>query len=349
MSAPTVLRPTYRYRLECWQDRAQRVLEIPLERRHFDRAIQATLFEGLRRGRFSTYQAPPEGIRIEPTFPGRHPSPLASGFTITVPTPDGGEHSLTFSSSYFHSKARRQLAALVVQNQLAGEGVLGYRLAAYLEEDQPRHPRLGGMLLEDDSPAIPIKDRSLRHLGTLVAWDSPVEEDLRVVIPHAVLEDAIGEARAFPEHEVGGFLLGHLCRDPETRELFLLATCHLPAEHTEATDTSVTFTPESWTRAREVIALRGEEEMFVGWVHSHPFRFCAECPMPARPECQSKILFFSSDDVFLMELTCPQPFMVGLQTAVEPRLEQALGHLPVRLYGWRQGEVTPRGFHVIPE
>ena len=42
-----------------------------------------------------------------------------------------------------------------------------------------------------------------------------------------------------------------------------------------------------------------------------------------------------------------QPFMVALQTAIEPKLEQALGHLPVRLYGWRNGEIVPRGFEVI--
>jgi hypothetical protein len=41
--------------------------------------------------------------------------------------------------------------------------------------------------------------------------------------------------------------------------------------------------------------------------------------------------------------------MVGLLTAVEPKLERPLGHAPVRLYGWKNGEIVPRGFEVIEE
>jgi hypothetical protein len=166
-------------------------------------------------------------------------------------------------------------------------------------------------------------------------------------VARRVLEEAVEEARRAPEREVGGFLLGHLRRDGETDGLFLEVTCHVPAEDTEATGTSVTFTPATWARAREVVELRGEGEIFAGWVHSHPFRFCEQCPVPAPPECVAKVLFFSADDDFLMGLAFPRPFMVGLQTAVEPRLERALGHLPVRLYGWRDGEVVPRGFEAI--
>ena len=55
------------------------------------------------------------------------------------------------------------------------------------------------------------------------------------------------------------------------------------------------------------------------------------------------MLFYSSDDEFLMELTFPRPFMVGLLAAVEPRL----GALPVKLFGWKNGRVVPRGFEVI--
>jgi hypothetical protein len=62
-----------------------------------------------------------------------------------------------------------------------------------------------------------------------------------------------------------------------------------------------------------------------------------------------KVLFYSSDDEFLMELTFARPFMVGLLTAVEPKLERPLGHAPVRLYGWKNGEIVPRGFEVIEE
>jgi hypothetical protein len=146
---------------------------------------------------------------------------------------------------------------------------------------------------------------------------------------------------------VGGVLLGHLRRDRDSGELFLEVTCLVPAEQTQATELSVTFTAETWARAREVIAVRGEGEIFAGWMHSHPMRFCAECPLPVPKECTDKVLFYSGDDEFLMELSFARPFMVGLLAAVEPRLEGALGHAPVKLYGWNNGVIEPRGFEVI--
>jgi hypothetical protein len=60
-------------------------------------------------------------------------------------------------------------------------------------------------------------------------------------------------------------------------------------------------------------------------------------------------LFFSADDVQLMESTMPHPFMVGLLAGVDTRIQAAVGHLPVRLFGWRHGEILPRGFHVVDQ
>ena len=48
-----------------------------------------------------------------------------------------------------------------------------------------------------------------------------------------------------------------------------------------------------------------------------------------------------------METTFEQPYMVGLLAAVEPRIEEAIGHLPVKLYGWCNGEIKERGFEVF--
>src|SRR5262249_11486989 len=159
-----------------------------------------------------------------------------------------------------------------------------------------------------------------------------------VLAPRHVLEEAVAEARQAPDREVGGVLLGHLCRDRDDGALYLEVTCAVPCEETRATEGSVTFThptgarvPEVGGLARggEVVELRGEGELIVGWVHSHPFLLCAECPRPVPAECQAKVLFYSSDDEFLMETAFARPFMVGLLTAVEPRL----GELPVKLFG----------------
>ena len=110
---------------------------------------------------------------------------------------------------------------------------------------------------------------------------------------------------------------------------------------------SVTYTPASFAQVRQIVKLRAARESVIGWYHSHPFRLCAECPLPTPPECIAKVLFYSMDDIFLMQTTFEIPFMVGLLAAVDPRIEQAIGHLPLRLYGWQNGEIKPRGFHVV--
>jgi proteasome lid subunit RPN8/RPN11 len=348
MSATGTRSPAYQLRLEYSALDGTPIFEVPLGEQDFARAIETAFFDGLRRGRFRDYLVPSSGARVEPRFASRRvDSPLTKGFTVVVPAADGSEHRVDFDTDFLKSHAHRIAVDRVVQGELQAD-TFKYRLSAYLDESPPRPAGLG-LTIEADEPQVPIREVRRSSLGRTTAWDNPAADDLPVLIPRTVLEEAVAEAMEVPECEVGGFLLGHLCRDVERGDLFLQITCHVPAEGTESTETSVTFTAQTWAAAREVIAWRGEGEIFAGWVHSHPFRVCAECPNPPKPDCAGKVLFFSPEDHFLMEVTFAQPFMVALQTAVEPRLEAVLGHLPVRLYGWRDGVVVPRGFEVIEE
>ena len=73
--------------------------------------------------------------------------------------------------------------------------------------------------------------------------------------------------------------------DEASGEIFVEATCVASGEGTtEASQASVTFTAESFAKARRLIELRAgggaPAEIVVGWYHSHPFRYCAECPLP---------------------------------------------------------------------
>ncbi len=343
---PSLETQTYKMRLEFFDEGGSPLLEVPLTEQDFARAVESAFFDGLRRGKFTEYAPPLADARIEPRFTLKNGSPTASGFRVLMPTPDGAEHRFDFGAPFLKSHAQRILVDRVVQGEVE-PGTIQYRLAAYLD-DTPE-TSAAGIRFEPDEPTIPIRKVRRASLGRTVLWDDPSGEDLPVLVSRHVLEDAVQTAAEAPEREVGGFLLGHLCRDDDTNELFLWATAHVPAEGTDATATSVTFTAETWARARDVVALRGEGEIFAGWVHSHPFRFCAECPNPPKPDCVGKVLFFSPEDHFLMEVTFAQPFMVALQTAVEPRLKGILGHLPVRMYGWRDGVVVPRGFEVIED
>jgi proteasome lid subunit RPN8/RPN11 len=314
----------------------------------FARAVQAAYFDALRRGKLDEYDPAATAAIIEPRFVRNSGAPLTTGFRVLIPTPHGARHELDFGLSFFHNRASRVRAELTRDQQAASEVSVYYHLAAYLDGDDVKPAGNCRLSIEPERTTIPIHAGPAIDARTTTAWDDPQPDDLPVFIARSVLDDALAQARRCPEREVGGVLLGKLRRDPAGR-LYLDVTCQVPAEGAEATSTSVTFTPAVWERARQIAGLRCQGEIFVGWVHSHPFRLCAECPLPTPPECLAKVLFFSADDEFLMELSFAQPFMVGLLTAVEPRLETALGHLPVRLYGWRKGEIQARGFYVVDE
>jgi proteasome lid subunit RPN8/RPN11 len=314
----------------------------------FAPAVEAAFFDGLRRNLFSRYDPPRAGVRLGPRFATADGgSPRCAGFAVTLPTPAGGEHRVEFGLSWFRRQAERIVTELVQSGTVPVNRLVLFHLAAYLDEGNPAARPGEGMILEAEEPAVPVRPGSRRALGPAVPWDDPRPEDLPVLIPRRVLEDAVAEARRDPDQEVGGVLLGHLRRDPDDGQLFLEVTCHVPAQGTEADATSVTFTADTWAHARQLADLRGEGEIFVGWVHSHPFALDEPCPEPVPAERVGEVLFFSRHDRFVMEQAFARPFMVALQTAVEPRLERALGHLPVRLYGWRDGEVVARGFEVL--
>jgi len=332
----------YRFGLELLGPDGRSLLEAQLERPDFDRAAEAVFFDALRRGAFPGYAPNLDKARIEPRF-ARPDRPHVEGFDIVLPTP-AGEQRRTFSPDFFHGLARRTSARLAVEGSLT-DGTVLYRLNAY--QDAPPARKAGFLLDLEPESVVPIHTGSRQGLGAVQAWDNPDPGELSVVIPRHVIDEAVAEARRQPEREVGGVLLGHLRRDGDKGDLFLEVTALVPCEETEATKVSVTFTHATWARVREVAEWRGEKELIVGWVHSHPFRFCAECPNPPKPDCISKVLFYSDEDEFLMETTFPRPFMVGLLTAVESRLEGLLGHPPVMLFGWNEGKIVPRGFEVI--
>jgi proteasome lid subunit RPN8/RPN11 len=339
---------SHRFRLEFRQRGGKCFSEVPLDEADFARAIETAFFDGLRRGRFSRYEVPHEGVRLEPCF-AKAIAPRTRGFRVILPTPTGDEHQVEFPTRFFSPRAQQLMRELLVAGRINADTLLFFHLAAYPDDPRPTPERTTGMILEPEAPTVPIRAGSRKALGRTELWDNPRAEDLPVLIPRRVLHEALTQARRTPDREVGGLLLGHLCRDDATRELFLQITGHVAADETEATEASVTFTTATWQRGREVVQQRGANEIFAGWVHSHPFLFTEPCPDPVPREWSSQVLFFSSDDHFLMELTFPRPFMIALQTAVEPRLEKALGHWPVRLYGWRDGAIVTRGFEVFDE
>jgi proteasome lid subunit RPN8/RPN11 len=335
---------TVRFHLEMRTTEGPFVHQASLNMADFNRAIEATFFDALREGVYDEYQIP-ASPRIEPHLPRE--SPESAGFEVIFDTPVG-QRRKRFGIDYFKTLARQTGAKLAIEGKIAPDAQLTVQLIASVQE-----PTLGkrklGIHMEQQTPSITIETGSRAVLGMCEQRDGGMGRDYPVYIPRHVLQESVSEARAYTDREIGGVLLGHLKRDEGDGTLFLQVSCLVPCEQTTADGVSVTFTHATWNRVREVLQWRGEGELIVGWMHSHPFRLCAECVLPLAPQCKNKILFYSSDDEFLMELTFARPFMIGLLAGIDPKLEAGMGQEPVKLFGWRDGIIVPRGYEVIEQ
>jgi proteasome lid subunit RPN8/RPN11 len=340
----------FNMRLEFVSDSGQVIRDRRLTRADFSNAIRHVGFDAFRLQIVNDFLPLEEEVRIEPLFPDAgSTSPRAKGFVVTVRFADGCEHHCDFSIDYFAAAANRLRAELLRTEVMTSEEQLYFRLNAFLDEEEPARPENKlAISLDPPTQQFRLVSGSRRDFGQGESWDESIDSDLPVLIDRTVLDEAVDEARDNPEREIAGFLLGKIHRDDRTNEVFVSVTGLASAcGTTESTGTSVTFTPASFAEVRNITKLRAGGEAVIGWYHSHPFRLCAECPLPTPPECIAKVLFYSLDDIHLMDTTFEQPFMVGLLAAVEPRIEEAIGHLPVKLYGWHNGEIKERGFEVV--
>lgn len=350
MTQAVSIRTDFGFHVE-YVDNDNRVLrDRRLQLADFGHAIRHTRFDAFRRGLVDGYQPLAADARVEPLFPdGGSSSPRTNGFRVTIPLAGSREHSCCFDLSYFGSSASQVRAELLRTQGINGEAGLYYRLNAFLDEEEPaRPPNKLAISLEPVTDRVAVGSGCRRDYGPAEAWDAPRAADLPVLVDRAALEEIVAEARSDPEREIAGFLLGHLKRDEENNGVFVVVTGLASAGGTtHSSEISVTFTPASFIQGRTIARLRDAGESVCGWYHSHPFKLCANCSTPVRPACIEKVLFYSLDDIHLMESTFDQPFMVGLLAAVEPRIEAAIGHLPVKLYGWRNGEIKARGFEIV--
>jgi hypothetical protein len=102
-------------------------------------------------------------------------------------------------------------------------------------------------------------------------------------------------SRCFADFE--GVLRMH--RDPALPEIFAEVSAQVPAEHTQGTVAKLTFTAETWSAAHAAIHLRNQQEVYLGYWHSHPVReWCKsrECSPEKQKTCHLAKDFFSEDD-----------------------------------------------------
>ena len=305
-------------------------------------AIEWTHFEGVRSGRL------PEVLNvcpavIAPVWDQQLHEPYVQIFQIVMRSSDGGPFVGEIPTSYLADLARARSSTLVEQGKLRSGEIFRYRVCAFAKHSKSKDTAASGLMVEEEHQLLDLK---LSTLSDFVSSSQPAgngalnQSDLPVFIPHRVLDEITIATHKAGDLETGGVLLGKLHRDPAIPDIFVEVTAQIHALHTQAQHTKLTFTAEAWESARTAIKLRKQNELMVGWWHSHP-DFCKNCPAEKRAACTYSRPFFSSDDCALHRAIFSRAFNVGLLASY-----LSSGELTKTLFGWRHGMVTPRGFYV---
>ncbi len=320
----------------------------------FEPAVEWTRFQGLRMGLMGE-DAFHAHVRVEPLWHPERREPELSGFRVEV---GGADVAHAFPTSYFLVAAEEAGRRLVEEGVLREGERFRYRALAFPVErapearggrfqSTPARPRLpveGGEL-----PAYLARSRALAEVGGgggrlggpdqgLLAEAAPP-----VFVRRQILDETRELADTAGGRETGGVLIGHLRRDRSVPEVFVDVTAQVPAEYAEGEASRLSFTPEAWTAVRAAIELRRREEIMVGWWHSHPAReWCKECDAERQAVCPFATGFLSTHDEALHRTVFPRAFSVALVVTLP-----AEGPPTHSLFGWHEGGITRRPYHVL--
>jgi proteasome lid subunit RPN8/RPN11 len=297
------------------------------------RALRQCPARAFEAGRVST---------VQPLWHSTLGEPYMKGFRVSVELKDEPEVSVEFTTSYFRRLAKQASALLIKKGALKKGERFKYLLAAFPQEKTPEALKLK-FTTEEVAPDLSLKDASLAaSLRESIFQGHHDDEDMPLFVPQRVLEEAKALSKQAGAKETGGILIGHLGRDAGLPELFAEVTAQIPARHTEASLTSLTFTSETWTDVRAALDLRRKGELMLGWWHSHPVReWCKDCSAESQKACTMASDFFSAHDHALHRTIFPRAYSVALVVN-----DLAADAATFSVFGWRRGLLESRGFHL---
>lgn len=297
-------------------------------------------FQAMRSGLLASDEAG-RVSSIEPVWMSKAGEPYIESFRVNVVT-RSGKVATDFGTGYFKSLVTQASTHFVENGRLQTGDRVRYLAAAFRQQERRHNGSRFQFTTEEVAPSMTMKNSSLadslRHAmpqGAICAGDIPV------FVPQRVLDEAAAASTEAGARETGGILIGHLHRDATVPELFVEVSAQIHARHTEADLTKLTFTAETWTEVQAAIDLRRKREIMLGWWHSHPVReWCKECAPERQQVCKMAGDFFSAHDQALHRTVFPRAYSFALVANVT-----TFG-LNFSAFGWRDGLLEPRGFHV---
>ena len=331
----------YHYQLEIFRTDGSRVGQVAVDP-DWSAAEEWARFGALRRGLAGGGEA--EGVTcVEPLWHLTIGEPYVRGFRLSVGGSAFPADPIELPPAYLQGLARGSTGAFVERGLLSsGERIL-YLAAAFPAGETPTKGAGIRFDAEDVSVPLPVSDATLSEVssGAVLVGDARAE-DVPVFVPQTLLDEAAALALQVDAQETGGVLIGHVHRDTSQGDLFVRVTAQIPARHTEATATKLTFTSDTWTEVRAALALRRRGEIMLGWWHSHPSRhWCRNCPPDRQAVCSLARGFFSEDDEALHRAVFAGSHSIALV------VNDGVDDQTFSMFGWRRGLVEPRAFGVL--
>ena len=279
---------------------------------------------------------------IQPVWHEKSGAPFIAGLRVLMRARGLPEVAAEIPLDYFRSHAVRASRTLVDQKKIEAGDRFNFAVSAFPDSTPCQRAGEDDPDFEEMSPPLPLLPASFRaFLANATPYGEQDRRDLPVFVPQPVLDEVIALTEAAGPNETGSILLGRLRRDDG--DLFLEITAQIPARHTEADTTKLAFTAETWSAVEAAIALRRGDEQWASWFHSHPARYWCQkdCPPEAKEKCPLGTSFFSSDDCSVHRAIFWRAHNVALLVTNAP------SGLKLAMYGWRQGLIVSRGFHIL--
>jgi proteasome lid subunit RPN8/RPN11 len=311
--------------------------------------------------RFTAFRARPsktfvlENSRgwIEPAWDAVLGSPFLVGVNAMVPQDGGSPAVFDIPITYFGDLAQAASSDLIAEGKLVVGELFEYLVCAYARHrkstaDQESRPTRFSVRPAAD--VVHLHEEAIEDFfGGATSCGIADDDQMPVFLPQAILDETVELMNRAGSKETGGILVGHLHRDAVRGTVFLEVTAQIPAQHVLREATRLTFTPDTWAALDAAMALRRQGEMMVGWWHTHPSSaWCQDCPPDKRSGCKLNGCltgdFFSSHDVALQRAVFPRAYSIALVLSDSC---QPSASLVCRLYGWDQGMMADRGFHIL--
>lgn len=337
-------RQPYRFVMELLKRDGTRLGQVPVVA-DWEPALEAARFTAMRRLPLAAIGADAVAEFL-PAWHERLGQPYICAVNVSLQVSGAGEFSSRVPTSYFKTLAVAASAPLVHNGSLREGEHFEFLVAAFpspppATADSRQRARFD---IQDVPTSLPLQSSALEDYNARsTAVGDRNEADIAVFIPRDVLAEADHMTRDAAGLETASVLIGHLHRDVQTGDLFLEVTAQIPARNSQATATKVSFGPETWAAVHAALALRGGNEQWVGWFHSHPAAsWCnPKCSPQDRAQCPLQRSFFSADDCDVHRTVFSKAYQIALLvTNTDAGLQHAL-------FSWRNGVIVQRGFNII--